>query len=90
MGGLQDESQVFETSLDPWEAAVQVVLAFGGGILSPGRIHLPHGADPSGLVAALVREGIRVRSFSPIRRSLEDLYMDILNNRNGIPGSSGP
>lgn len=81
VGGLQDESQVFEVSLDPWDAAVPLVLALGGGIVSPGRIHLPHETDPSELVVVLVREGIRVRSFSPIRRSLEDLYMDILNGR---------
>jgi hypothetical protein len=35
--------------------------------------------DPATLVAALVRAGIRVRAFSPVRRSLEDLYMEILN-----------
>jgi hypothetical protein len=31
------------------------------------------------LVETLVRAGVRVRAFSPVRRSLEDLYMEIHN-----------
>ena len=48
-------------------------------VLPDKRIRLRHGADPAVLVEMLVGAGVRVRAFSPIRRSLEDLYMEILN-----------
>ena len=79
VGGLHDDDLMFETDLEPWEMALPVIHAMGGEIPAPGRIRLPHGADPAVLVEALVRAGVRVRALAPIRRSLEDLYMEILN-----------
>ena len=79
VNGLQNDIPVFEVDLDPWTTASSIVHSAGGEILSPGRISLPHGFDPSVLVETLVRSGVRVRAFSPVRRSLEDLYMEILN-----------
>ena len=79
VGGLQDDTPVFEVDLEPWGIACGIVHSAGGEILSAGRISLPHAADPSVLVESLVRAGVRVRAFSPVRRSLEDLYMEILN-----------
>jgi ABC-2 type transport system ATP-binding protein len=79
VGGLHDDDLMFETDLDPWEKALPVIHAMGGEITAPGRIRLPHGADPAALVEALVRAGVRLRALAPIRRSLEDLYMEILN-----------
>ena len=77
--GLQDDTPVFEVDLEPWGTACSLVHTVGGDVLSAGRISLPHGADPSVLIEMLVRAGVRVRAFSPVRRSLEDLYMEILN-----------
>ena len=79
VGGLQDDTPVFEVDLEPWGMACGIVHSAGGEILSTGRISLPHTADPSVLVETLVRAGVRVRAFSPVRRSLEDLYMEIHN-----------
>jgi ABC-2 type transport system ATP-binding protein len=80
IGGLQDEAQTFEVELEPWAGVAPLVLACGGEILSPNRLRLPHGVDPALLVESLVRGGIRVRAFAPIRRSLEELYMEILHD----------
>jgi hypothetical protein len=77
---LHEEAQTFEVDLEPWAGVAPLVLAAGGEILSPQRIRLPHEADPAVLVESLVRAGVRVRAFSPVRRSLEDLYMEILND----------
>ncbi len=77
--GLQNEAPVFEVDFEPWETAAGIVQASGGEILAPGRIGLPNGTDPAVIVETLVRAGIRVRAFSPVRRSLEDLYMEILD-----------
>ena len=79
VGGLHDDDQVFEVDLEPWDHAVPLIHAMGGELPAPGKIRLPHAADPATLVAALVTAGIRVRAFAPVRRSLEDLYMEILN-----------
>ena len=51
----------------------------GGEVRAVGRISLPATVDPAGLVETLVHAGVRIRGFSPMRRSLEDLYMEILN-----------
>ena len=77
--GLQNETPIFEVALEPWESARAIILQAGGDLLSDTRITLPHGHDPAVLVEMLVHAGVRVRAFSPVRRSLEDLYMEILD-----------
>jgi len=77
--GLQNDTPVFEVDLEPWDTARNIILQAGGEILSPARISFPHGSDPAVLVEMLVRAGVRVRALSPVRRSLEDLYMEILD-----------
>ncbi len=77
--GLQDEIPIFEVALDPWDTASKIIREIGGEILGPDRIGLPKNIDPATLVEKLVAAGVRVRAFSPVKRSLEDLYMEILN-----------
>lgn len=79
IAGLQNDTPVFEVDLAPWDTARPIILAAGGEILTPTRIRLPHAADPAPLIEKLVHGGVRLRAFSPVRRSLEDLYMEILN-----------
>jgi ABC-2 type transport system ATP-binding protein len=79
VGGLHDDDLLFDAELEPWDAATPLIHAMGGEIPTPGRIRLPQGADPAALVESLVRNGIRLRALAPVRRSLEDLYMEILN-----------
>jgi ABC-2 type transport system ATP-binding protein len=79
VGGLHEDDLLFEADLDSWKKAMPLIHALGGEIPMPGRIRLPHGADPAALVESLVRNGVRLRSLAPLRRSLEDLYMEILN-----------
>jgi ABC-2 type transport system ATP-binding protein len=79
VGGLHEDDLLFEADLEPWEKALPLIHAMGGEIPMPGRIRLPHGADSAALVESLVRAGIRLRALAPVRRSLEDVYMEILN-----------
>jgi len=79
VGGLHDDALVFEVYLDPWGTACGLIASTGGEILGPNRICLRHGSDPAALVETLVRAGVRVRAFSPVRRSLEDFYMELLD-----------
>jgi ABC-2 type transport system ATP-binding protein len=78
--GLQDDTPVFEVDFAPWNLATQIIHSAGGEVLSATRISLKHDSDPAALVAALVAAGVYVRAFSPVKRSLEDLYMEILNS----------
>jgi ABC-2 type transport system ATP-binding protein len=77
IGGLHDDDLHYDLDAAPWGAAAEIIRAGGAEPLSPGRMVLPHGADPAALVEALVRGGIRVRALTPVRRSLEDLYMNL-------------
>jgi ABC-2 type transport system ATP-binding protein len=77
--GLGDDAPVFEVDLEPWGTACGLIHCAGGEILYTGRIALPHGSDPAVLIEKLVHAGVRIRAFAPVRRSLEDLYMEILN-----------
>lgn len=79
VGGLLHDEPLFEADLDPWPRALEIIHAHGGDSPAPGRLRLPHEADPAALVTALVHAGVRVRSFAPVKRSLEDFYMDLLN-----------
>jgi len=79
VGGLHDDALVFEVDLEPWGIACGLISSTGGDILGPNRICLRHGSDPAATVENLVSAGVRVRAFSPVRRSLEDFYMELLD-----------
>ena len=79
VGGLHDDAPVFDVDFEPADGALGPLRALGGEWLAPDRIRLPAGADPAALVESLVRAGIRVRALAPVRRSLEDLYMETHN-----------
>lgn len=74
---LEHGAPVYEVALDPWDDAKVFLELNGAQVLSPGRIALPPDIDPAIIVAALVGSGIRVSAFAPVRRSLEDLYLEI-------------
>jgi ABC-2 type transport system ATP-binding protein len=79
VAGLQDDTPVYEVELEPWSVAAGLIQSAGGHVLATGKISLPTGSDPALLIEILVRSGVRVRAFAPVRRSLEDVYMEILN-----------
>jgi len=85
IGAISHRQPLFETDLEPWEAAAPVITAAGGGILSKNHISLPSDADPAALVASLVAAGIGIRAFAPVRRSLEDFYMELRNGTTQSP-----
>jgi ABC-2 type transport system ATP-binding protein len=77
MTDLQDDARVYQVDFEPWDEAVTFLTLNDVQILGDGRISLPSGADPAIIVAALVGSGIRVSAFAPVRKSLEDLYLEI-------------
>jgi len=79
VSGLYDGTPIYQVDMEPWGTACGLVHCVGGEVLAPGRITLPHSIDPAMFVEKLVRAGVRVSAFAPVKRSLEDLYMEILN-----------
>jgi len=79
---LREEAPVYEVNLEPWGDAKAFLELNGVQVLSLGRIALPSDADPAVIVAALVGSGIRVAAFAPVRRSLEDLYLEIATSHS--------
>ncbi len=76
---FRNEIPVYEAELEPWDIAEGCIRRAGGEILAGDRFSLPGDTDPAGLVDALIHAGVRVRSFAKIRRTLEDVYMEILD-----------
>jgi ABC-2 type transport system ATP-binding protein len=76
-----DDIPVYQVSLEPWDLAQGIVLKAGGEIIGADRIAFPAKLDPAEMVGALVHAGVKVRSFARIRRSLEDIYMEILDGK---------
>lgn len=78
---FREDTQVYRIALEPRAKGFGVITALGGEILAPDRISLPSQLDPSQLVERLVMSGVKVREFARIRRSLEDVYMEILDGK---------
>ncbi|MDB6077153.1 MAG: hypothetical protein JWO82_900 [Akkermansiaceae bacterium] len=77
IGDLQGDTHIYQAEFEPWAEAAAFLELNGVQILGRGRVALPPEADPAILIAALVGLGVRVSAFAPIRRSLEDLYLEI-------------
>ena len=76
VSSIAGDERVYEVDLDPWDLGVPFLELQGCVVLGEGRISLPPEADPAILVAALVGLRVRVNAFAPVRRSLEDLYLE--------------
>jgi ABC-2 type transport system ATP-binding protein len=76
---FSEGSPIFELALEPWDKAEEIVRSLGGEKISASRVSLPLNVDPAELSAQLVHAGIKLREFARVHRSLEDVYMEILN-----------
>jgi ABC-2 type transport system ATP-binding protein len=74
---LADDERIYEIDCDPWDRAADFLALQGCRILARGRVAMPPELDAPLMVAALVGLEVRVAAFSPVRRSLEDLYLEI-------------
>lgn len=78
---FSEDIPIYQVGLDPWVGAVAVIESMEGSVVGEGRISLPVAVDPALAVERLVKAGIRVREFARVRRSLEDVYMEILGGK---------
>ena len=65
--------------LDDWTKAGIVLQQFGATRLSADTIALAAQGDMADLVAALVHAGVRVRGVEPVRRNLEEIYLNAIS-----------
>ncbi|MEM1085824.1 MAG: ABC transporter ATP-binding protein [Verrucomicrobiota bacterium] len=77
VSSVAGDERIYEVDLDPWEEGMHFLELQGCRMIREGRISLPPEADPAVLVASLVGVRVRVQAFAPIKRSLEDLYLEI-------------
>jgi ABC-2 type transport system ATP-binding protein len=77
VSSIAGDERIYEVDIDPWEDGLRFLELQGCRMIREGRISIPPEADPAILVAALVGVRVRVSAFSPLRRSLEDLYLEI-------------
>ena len=78
---FREDEPIYQVSIEPWETCGEIVRGLGGEIIGEDRITLPAGVDPAEAVSRLVNAGAKVRNFAKVRRSLEDVYMEILNGK---------
>ena len=84
VNSFRDGIPCYQVTLEPWEKGSEIVRSLGGEIIAPDRISLPADIDPAQLIERLVQAGVKVREFARIHRSLEDVYMEILDG-HGSP-----
>ncbi|MEA3206948.1 MAG: type transport system ATP-binding protein [Chthoniobacter sp.] len=67
----------YRLEVDDWARAAGVVVQTGAKVIEPGLIELPAGRDAAELVAGLVGVGVKVRAVEPLRRNLEQMYLEL-------------
>ena len=72
---LRDDRQGVRIIASPREKLEAIVAQYGGEWISHDRCLFPEDARIPAVVAGLVREGVEVSEVTPVRRSLEDVYL---------------
>ncbi len=76
LDGIADERLVLRVEATPRERAQAVMAEHGGEALADGRVVFPAETDPAAIARALVEAGMDLRELTPVRRSLEDVYLE--------------
>jgi ABC-2 type transport system ATP-binding protein len=76
---LKAESVRYELDLEPWDSAAALIAARTDCSLTPDRmLTIAPSHDVADVVAALVNAGIKVRAVSPVRQTLEQVYLELV------------
>ena len=80
LDGIADEEVTLEIEADPVEQARKCYTRLGGRELEgDGRVSFPEGTDPAAIARDLIEAGVNLRRLTPLRRSLEDVYLEFTN-----------
>lgn len=80
---LADEHRRLRLVADPAEGVAAVAERLGGEKSGANVWSFPLSVDPAEVVSSMVAEGLAVREVTPLRRSLEDLYLEISEGKGG-------
>jgi ABC-2 type transport system ATP-binding protein len=75
--GIADERLTLRIDAEPAQRAAEVLRALGAEEGRERRVLFPAGTDPSAVSRALVEAGVNLREMSRVRRSLEDVYLEV-------------
>ena len=75
LGGIADERLMLRVGAEPREKARELLRGMGGEEIEGGRVQFPAGTDPARVARVLVEAGLELRELTPVKRSLEDLYL---------------
>ncbi|MDA7506455.1 ABC transporter ATP-binding protein [Akkermansiaceae bacterium] len=76
---LRDDRLGLKISAEPGEARQEIITRFRGEEMPGGRIVFPEETAVPEIVSALVQAGAKVSEITPVRRSLEDVYLEYSN-----------
>lgn len=77
LDGIADERMMLRIEAEPADRVREVIGALGGEFGTGSRVRFPEGTDPAVVARALVTGGVNLRELSPVRRSLEDVYLEV-------------
>tara|TARA_B100001057_G_scaffold221065_1_gene221421 strand:- start:2736 stop:3671 length:936 start_codon:yes stop_codon:yes gene_type:complete len=78
LGGIADEQVTLEIEADPSAQAAVCYQRLGGKKQEgSSRVVFPEGTDPAVVASELVGAGVALRKLTPVRRSLEDVYLEV-------------
>lgn len=86
-GELAGSGQRFRIDVDDWPKALGVAQRVGAKVLEDQVFEIAAGADVADLITTLVGEGVKVRAVEPLRASLEQLYLQMMQPRDGASHS---
>ena len=87
LAGIADDHVKLEIEADPAEQASACYRKLGGRELEGGRrVSFPEGTDPAEVARALIKAGVDLRKLIPVRRSLEDVYLEVIGCLDGEEG----
>jgi len=73
---LRDDRPGFRLQAKPLRILGEVVSSFGGEKMNGDRWIFPEGTEISDVVRSLIERGAEVNEVTPVRRSLEDVYLE--------------
>ncbi len=89
LAGIADEEMTLEIEVDPVEQARACYRRLGGRELEEeGRVSFPEDTDPAAVARELVEAGVNLRRLTPLRRSLEDVYLEVTGDSQEEEGNS--
>ena len=87
LAGIADDHVKLEIEADPAGQASACYRKLGGRELEEGRrVIFPEGTDPAEVARALIKAGVDLRKLIPVRRSLEDVYLEVIGCLDGEEG----